>query len=168
MDEEANELDGLWGWLLVFTGFVVFTIIRVSLAIASAFWPLFRDGTWQGLTTPDSPAYNPMWQHLIVFELVGNIVIVAMATLALALLVVRSSYAPKFAIVFLLTSLAVVAAGYFIAGQIPAVAGQGTDYESLAELFRSFMAMLIWVPYFLLSKRVKATFANRLPTEPSS
>jgi len=169
VDEEINELDGLWGWLLLFTGFVVLKIVRIGFLIVSTFLPLFRDGTWQALTRPDSPAYHPLWERVLLFELAGNIVIGAMATVALALLVVRSSYAPKFSIGLLMGSFVVAAANYFIAGKIPSVADQGTDYESLAVLVRSTLAMLIWVPYFLISKRVKTTFdRSTLLSESSS
>lgn len=168
MNEEINELDGLWGWLLLFTGFVIWTIIRVGLLIVSTFLPLFRDGTWDALTRPDSPVYDPMWQRVLLFELAGNIAIGAMAMVTLALLVVRSSYAPKSAIGLLVGSFVIVAANYLIAGQVLSVAGRGTDYENLAILFRSGIAMLIWVPYFLISRRVKATFADRPLIESSS
>ncbi|HEX7802642.1 MAG TPA: DUF2569 family protein [Pseudoxanthomonas sp.] len=162
MDEEveANELDGLWGWLLLFVGLVVLKIVSVGFLLASTFLPLFRDGTWQALTQPGSPTYHPLWKSVLLFELAGNITIGAMAMVALALLVVRSVYAPRFSIGLLLGNFAVAAVSYFIAGQIPSVADQGTGYESLAVLVRSAIAMLVWVPYFLVSKRVKATFAN--------
>lgn len=156
--EEVNELDGLWGWLLLFAGFVVVKIVGVGFLIASTFLPMFRDGTWQTLTRPGSPAYHPLWKSALLFELAGNLVIGAMAMVALALLVVRSAYAPRFSIGLLLGNFAVAAVGYFIAAQIPSVADHGAGYESLATLVRSALAMLVWVPYFLVSKRVKATF----------
>ena len=160
MNEESNELDGLWGWLLLFTGWVVLKIIGIGFLIASSFLPLFRDGTWQALTRPDSPAYHPLWERVLLFELAGNIAIGAMAMVTLALLVVRSSYAPKSAIALLVGNVAVAAVSYFIAGQIPSLTDRGTDYESLAVLVRSTLAMLVWVPYFVMSKRVKATFTG--------
>lgn len=168
MDEEINELNGLWGWLLLFTGFVIWKIIGIGFLIASTFLPLFRDGTWEALTRPDSPVYDPMWQRVLLFELAGNIAIGAMAMLTLALLVVRSSYAPKSAIGLLVGSFVIVAANYLIAGQISSPADRGTDHEGLRMLFLSGLAMLVWVPYFLISKRVKATFAHRPFTESSS
>ncbi|MDR6841159.1 DUF2569 family protein [Pseudoxanthomonas sacheonensis] len=168
VDEEVNELDGLWGWLLLFTGFVIWKIVRVGLLISSTFLPLFRDGTWEALTRPDSPVYDPMWQRVLLFDLAGNIAIGAMAMITLALLVVRSSYAPKSAIGLLMGSFVIVAVNYLLAGQVPSVADRGTDYENLALLIRSGIAMLVWVPYFLISRRVKATFANRPFTESSS
>lgn len=169
MDEEANELDGLWGWLLLFAALVVVKIARVGFLIASTFLPLFRDGTWQALTQPGSPAYHPLWKSVLLFEVAGNIVIGAMAMITLALLVVRSVYAPRFSIGLLIASFALAAMGYFMSAQIPSAAVQDADYQSLAVLVRSALAMLIWVPYFLVSKRVKATFAgSRLVGEPTS
>lgn len=154
-----NELDGLWGWLLLFTGFVVLKIVSIGFLVASTFLPLFRDGTWQALTQPDSPAYHPLWESFLLFDLAGNTAIGAMAMVALALLVVRSTYAPRFSIGLLVAGFVVAAVNYFIARQIPTVADLGAGHESLAVLVRSTMAMLVWVPYFLVSKRVKATFA---------
>ncbi|SDQ85425.1 DUF2569 family protein [Pseudoxanthomonas sp. CF125] len=165
---EVNELDGLWGWLLLFTGFVILKMVRIGFLILATFLPLFRDGTWQALTSPGSPAYHPLWERVLIFELAGHIVIGAMAMVALALLVVRSSYAPKFSIGLVTASFAVAAANYFIAAQIPSIPDQGTGYENLAVLVRATIAMLIWVPYFLVSRRVRATFYSpRLLDEPS-
>lgn len=168
MDEEVNELDGLWGWLLLFTGFVIWMIIRVGFLIVSNFLPLVSDGTWAALTQPGSPVYDPMWQRMLLFQLAGNIAMGAMAMVTLALLVVRSSYAPKSAIGLLVGSFVIVATGYLVAGQIPSLVDRQTGYESLAALVGSGIAMLVWVPYFLLSKRVKATFADRSFAESST
>lgn len=160
VDEEANELDGLWGWLLLFAGLVVLKIAGVGFLIVSTFLPLFRDGTWQALTQLGSPAYHPLWKSALLLELTGNIVIGTMAMITLALLVVRSIYAPRFAIGLLLGNFMLAAVGYFIAWQIPSLADQGADHQSLAVLVRSTLAILVWVPYFLVSKRVKATFSS--------
>jgi len=34
------------------------------------------------------------------------------------------------------------------------------DTETTRELYRSIISGIIWIPYMLLSKRVKATFVN--------
>jgi MFS superfamily sulfate permease-like transporter len=167
LNEEPNDLDGLWGWLLLFTGWVVLKIAGIGFLLASAFLPLFRDGTWQALTRHDSPAYHPLWERVLLFELAGNIAIGALAMVTLALLVVRSAYAPRSAIALLVGTFAVAAVSYSMARQIPSVVG--TDYDSLALLVRSTLAMLVWVPYFLVSRRVKATFSGSpFATESSS
>lgn len=154
---------GLGGWLiLVIIGLVV-SPIRIVVMMLQNHVPIFTDGTWALVTTPGSEAYHPLWGPLIGFEIVGNLALVALAFATLFLLVVRSRAAPIAAIAWYGGALLFVGLDALLAQQIPLVANQPMDPQTIGEIVRSVVAAAIWIPYFLVSRRVKATFTRDWP-----
>lgn len=155
--------EGLGGWLiLVIIGLVV-SPVRIAAMLLQNHAPIFTDGTWDVLTTPGSEVYHPLWAPLIGFELVGNLVMIALAFATLFLLVLRSRAAPIAAIGWYGGGLLFVVVDALLAYQIPMLAEQPMDAETMGEIVRSVVAACIWIPYFLVSKRVKATFTRDWP-----
>ncbi len=155
-----NDLQGIGGWLLLVVLGLIISPIRIGMMLYGNHLPLFSDGSWEAVTSPGSEMYHPLWASFLIFEIVGNLVIVALGLATLYLLLRRSRHAPKAAITWLVTGLVFVAADFGLAEQIPAIANQPTDMESVKELVRSTVGVLIWVPYFLVSKRVESTFTR--------
>lgn len=162
---------GLGGWLILVIIGLVLSPIRIAVMMLQNHAPIFTDGTWEVLTTPGSEVYHPLWAPLIGFEMLGNLVMIALAFATLFLLVVRSRAAPVAAIAWFGGGLLFVTIDALLAYQIPLVAEQPMDAETLGEIVRSVVAACIWIPYFLVSKRVKATFTRdwpaRAPAAPS-
>lgn len=158
-----NKLHGIGGWLfLVILGLVV-SSVRISLMLVQDHAPIFSDGTWQAITSPSSESYHALWAPLITFEIAGNVLVVLLALATLCLMFMKSKYTPAMAITWLLTGLVFVAADAIFAQQIPLIANQPTDPETVKEIVRSVVGAALWVPYFLVSKRVKATFTREWP-----
>jgi Protein of unknown function (DUF2569) len=156
---QANEPKGLGGWLtLVIIGLVV-SPLRTAYFLVTGVAPIFTEGAWSALTTPGSPAYHALWGPLIALELMGNLGLIALAIAALILLLRRSRHAPKVAILWLSWAVLFVVTDYFLGHLIPAVAAQ-PDPESTTDLVRTIVGATIWIPYFLVSKRVKNTFVE--------
>jgi hypothetical protein len=150
---------GIGGWLILVVIGLIVSPLRSTYFLATNYWPLFRDGVWQQLTTPSTEAYHALWAPLIIFEIVGNLGAIALGLFTLWFLFRRSRRTPRLAIAWLTWMTAFVVIDYFAAELIPAVAAQ-SDTESTKELIRSLVAPAIWVPYFLVSKRVRATFVG--------
>ncbi len=148
---------GIGGWLILVVIGLVISPIRISQFMLTTYWPIFRDGTWSVLTTPGTEAYHALWAPLIFFEIIGNLGSIALALVTLWFLVRKSRRTPNLAIGWLIWATAFVVIDFFAADLIPAVAAQ-SDPDSVKELVRSIVGAAIWVPYFLVSKRVKATF----------
>ena len=149
--------QGIGGWLLLpVIGMFVFPI-RALVSLATDYWPIFEKGIWATLTTPGTQAYHPLWAPVLVFEILFNIAFLAFELFLLYLLFTKSHRFPKMFIVFAVANLIFVVGDALIGNQIPAVAASGA--ESMAkEIGRSFIVVAIWVPYMLVSKRVKNTF----------
>ena len=155
---EKNHLQGLGGWLILVIIGLVITPIRLTDFLLSDFVPIFTNGTWQALTDVTSSSYHVLWGPLLVFEIVGNLSIIVASLVTLYFMFRKSRRTPALAITWLAIGFVVVVADFFFADMIPAVSDMPTDLESVKEIARSSFGVLIWIPYFLFSKRVKATF----------
>jgi hypothetical protein len=126
--------------------------------------PVFTAGHWPLLTSPSSDAYHPLWAPLLVFELLGNLAFIGFSIIALLLFFRRSPQFPKVMVAYYVASLVFVAADFFLANLIPAVAAEA-DAEGVRELIRSIVTCAVWVPYMYRSQRVMNTFIE-LPSPP--
>lgn len=157
-ENENGHLQGLGGWLILVIIGLVITPIRLGFFLQRELFPLFIDGSWEALTTATSPNYHALWGPLLIFEIIGNLAIIALSLVTLYFLFRKSKRTPSFAIIWISTSFVVVVADFFLAELIPAIAAMPADFETVKELIRSTVSAAIWIPYFLFSKRVKATF----------
>ncbi|MGH8321709.1 MAG: DUF2569 domain-containing protein [Gammaproteobacteria bacterium] len=154
-----TELKGLGGWLTLPALGLLATPVIICYGLATDFWPIFAKGYWAILTTPRSSAYNPLWAPLLSFEIAGNILILLAALVLLYLFFTKSFRLPKLMVTFLLANLLFVTADYFLTGNIATIPQHARD-EAMTQILRSLLASIIWVPYFLVSKRVKNTFVS--------
>ena len=157
---------GIGGWLILPVIGLWITPLAQIILIATNFVPLFTRGAWTVLTTPGTAAYHPMWAPLLIFELGMKFVIIAADIYLLVLLHRRSPLFPKGMILFLLATFLLLGTDYFFSLTIPYIAAQ-QDRQGAREFMRSGVACIIWIPYFVYSKRVKATFRPPLPAAPS-
>jgi hypothetical protein len=157
-DSPASEA-GIGGWLLLPALGLLLTPLRTGYGLYRDLWPVFSQGYWDVLTTPGSEAYHPYWAPLLLFEVSGNVFLIAATLVVMYFFFTKSRRAPRLMIAWLAFILVFVAADFFLSDLIPAVAEQD-DPESAKELVRAAVGTAIWTPYFLVSKRVKATFTR--------
>lgn len=168
MTTEAKNPEGIGGWLILVVIGMVVSPIRIALLLTQIHLPMFSDGTWAQLTTPSTEVYHGLWAPLIIFEVAGNLVVMLLGLAALVLLLMKSRHTPTMTIAWLLTAVVFGIADFVLADQIPLIAAQPLDVESAREIARSIVAAAIWIPYFLVSKRVKATFVRDWPARSSA
>ena len=148
---------GIGGWLVLVVMGLIVSPLRITYFLATNHWPIFRDGAWQQLTTPGTEVYHELWAPLLIFEVLGNVGSIALGLVTLWFVFQRSRLTPRMAIAWLTWTTAFVVVDYFAADLIPAVAAQA-DPGGAKEVVRSLVGAAIWIPYFLVSKRVRATF----------
>lgn len=158
METAQNKPKGLGGWLVLLALGLVVTPFRMGFQFYRDMLPALAPETWNALTNSGSAAYHPFWGPLIIFEVVANLALFVFTLWLIWLFFNKSKRVPKLIIIWLVLLAAMQTIDLLFANQIPAVAAQPTDPESIKDLIRPVVSAAIWIPYFLKSKRVKNTF----------
>ena len=158
MAEEKN-LEGLGGWLVLVGLNIIYSPLRIIADVFSVYSDLFSDGSWEALTTPGTEDYNPLWAPILIGEMAINGGLVLAWIFVVVLFFSKKKEFPKWFIGTLLFNLAFIL--------IDALAVKSVlpnepvfDAETVKEVGRTLIYMVIWVPYMLVSKRVKTTFVK--------
>jgi len=154
----GKDLRGIRGWLILVAVGVVLTPLRVLYGIITGATAYSLD-TWQAITTPGTESDHPLWAPFLIFELLANLTLWVYSILLLILFFQQRRAFPKLYVIFLAATLLVLAIDYVLGNVIPDIK-DSTDKTSLRESSRAGMTLLIWGSYFLVSKRVKATFVR--------
>jgi hypothetical protein len=148
---------GIAGWLILPALGIVFAPFGLLVSIVRDILPAFGDDVWPLLVNPGSPIYHRLWVPIIIFELVADVLIVIGSIVVLVLFFRKSRHAPRVIVGWLAALLLVQIVDLVLTRQIPAVASQ-VEFDDYRDLLRSAVAAAIWIPYFLVSRRVKNTF----------
>ena len=160
-EEEHQKLKGLGGWLILVGFGVVFTPFRLLKIINDIYLPIFKDGSWELLTDPASDSYIPYFDIFIISELLVNIAFVLLGVYLIYLFFSKHYRFPKLYIVFIVANLVFLIVDALLASllfDIPVF-----DEEFAREIVRPLISLFIWIPYLLVSKRVKVTFVEHKP-----
>lgn len=156
---EGKEQDpsGLGGWLILVGIGLVLSPFRLGAFTLQTFVPVFTNGTWEILTTPGSEGYHALWAPLLIFELLGNLGFIV-AYIALGILFFRKSrFFPKAYIAIAFMNLCFIILDAFLSSFV--LPGEPMFLPDTAkEIARPLVSIAIWVPYMLVSKRVRNTF----------
>jgi hypothetical protein len=156
-DDADPSLAGFGGWLLlVALGVCVGPLVQLRLVVTDN--EALSVGTWSMLTTPGTDFYHPMWAPVLLFELFGNISLFMLRALLVFLFFRRRRAFPGAFVFTVLASIGYVVADALLCLQLPDITEM--DPEATRDLVRSVVGAIIWIPYVLVSKRVKATFTE--------
>jgi hypothetical protein len=148
---------GLAGWLILVGLGLIVAPIRIAMYLNETFPPVFRDGIWDLVTTPGPPPYHPLWGTILIGELGINLLFILGAVGLLMLFFVKSARFPKWFIVFMVVNVLFVVLDA-LATQLVLPDQPVFDAQAKVDLLKQLVASAIWIPYMLLSRRVKNTF----------
>lgn len=158
MAEESN-LQGLGGWLVLVGLGIVIAPLTIIGSILPDYSEMFSNGSWEVLTTPGTEAYDSLWAPLLYGEIAINGAFVLAWVFIGFLFFSKNRAFPKWYIGILLFTLAfVVLEPLAIKAVLPN--DSLIDAAATKEIGRALITSLIWIPYMLVSKRVKATFVK--------
>lgn len=155
--ESAGEgPKGLGGWLILPMIGLVLSPLRMGYQFITDLLPVFDPAVWNKLTDAALPGYRPMLVPLIVFESVANVAMFAFTLAVMWFFFNKSRRTPRLFIIWLV----LLALTQVIDSALASRVGLPVDNASLRDIIRSVAAAAIWIPYFLVSKRVKNTFVE--------
>ena len=157
MAKENVVKSGLGGWLIL-VGLGVIISPFFLLSTIPEYLPIFQDNSYDELVS-----VVPLFGPLIWTEIVVNIILFLCSIYLIFLFFAKKTFFPKFFIWLALGSLVFVIVDAIVAGMIfkdilpdePFF-----DPETIKEIVRMSIQVIIWVPYIMISKRVKATFVK--------
>ncbi|MEJ2422027.1 MAG: DUF2569 domain-containing protein, partial [Acidobacteriota bacterium] len=151
--------EGIGGWLIWIVIGLIATPVILFVQIFHTYLPLFTSGAWQELTSAGSSVYHPVMAGLVVFEMVSKLFFAFSAIGLLALMLRESRRFPSLMILFFVLNLVYVASDMVLTGFLQGVPAEVFNGMTMQLVKTSLVAML-WIPYFVVSNRVRQTFVN--------
>lgn len=148
------------GGILIYVAFGLIVGFIQNLAILGASTVPLRSPTWEHLTTPAFSTYHPYWKSALIFEVISNSLTLLVNAIALVLFFRKHRTFPTLMVVTIPLLFAVMLVRHFLDGLVPAVAASQAYGNETHTVIIKFIALHVWVPYFLFSKRVKRTFVR--------
>lgn len=153
----ANEPRGLGGWMFIPIFGLFTTPIKTAMLLFQVHIPIFRDGYWETITDPSSEYYHVLLGPLIISEIAVNIGFIISSLYLLYLLFSKHRLFPKFFIIYMIANVVFVICDSYLASIMPMNAEQQGKWLS-SDSIRTVIGAIIWIPYFIYSKRVENTF----------
>jgi Protein of unknown function (DUF2569) len=154
-----NELVGLHGWLVV-VGFGV--VLRPFIWVYSTY-SLYSEAInaegWSLISDPSSPGFQGGLVAMVYGEVVVNLLFLAACIYQAILFFSCKKWFPMvFIWLLVLTTFFILADSWLAHYMWPDT--EIFDADTAKNLSRVIVPACIWIPYMLLSKRVKATFTH--------
>jgi hypothetical protein len=163
MEKAINEPQGIAGWLIFPALGLIITPFRMGFQFYKDLLPNLTPQIWNAVTNPASSVYHPLWGPLIIFEVTANLVQFIFTLWVMWVFFKKSNKTPRFFIIWLIMLASVQIIDMLLVKQIPMAAAQSVSSEIIKDIARPIIGAIIWIPYFLVSKRVKNTFTESAP-----
>ena len=157
---DQDNLKGLGGWLILVGIGVVIGPFRLGYEYGPIYYSIFTDGTFEILTTAGTEAYNSLWAPLLIGEAIYNTLMLFASVYLIYLYFMKHYLFPKVYIYIVALSLIFIPLDAWL-GSFVIIDEPIFDPNTTKELSRSVFSAIIWIPYMLVSKRVKATFIEK-------
>jgi hypothetical protein len=156
-NESLRPITGLRGWLILPAIGLFVSPIRVSsfLLTHSTFYDL---EAWHLLTNPSSTVYHSYWAPILIFEFLVNLTIITFDLFLLVLFFRKRRVFPRLYIIFLAFVAITTTLDNLLGLYVSSDKSMSNFFDQT--LMQSYIASAIWIPYMLVSKRVKATFTR--------
>ncbi len=153
---ERQNLEGVGGWLILVAIGLFFRPIAWIYALYAGRAAYFNQRVWKVLTDPDSARFNTNFALIAPLEMICIVLLLVYSLLLLALFFRRSYLFPRTIQVYLGSLFAY---SLFNLWDVTMM-GHKLSFEHYRLVFVAALTAAIWIPYFHVSRRVKATFTR--------
>jgi hypothetical protein len=150
---------GIGGWLIFPAAALLFSPLFMAYQIFQSYVPIFKPGVLGALLNPASSIFSPTVVALLAWGLIVNVALLCFTVWLAVCFYKKQMRVPRFYIIWLFVSFGLQMMDIILVSLIPE-AGNLSDPEFFKGLAKSVLALVIWVPYFLKSKRVENTFIH--------
>jgi len=157
--EDKKNYDKIGGWLILCAVGLLLYPVQTAVTLFTKIVPALSQNNWSTLTSPASASYHPLWGPLLIMELVGNVCFLVLSISVILFFLKRRKFVPRLVVVFMALNLTFVAVDYYLARTV-LLGAEPVNLESTVNLIRTLVASIVWISYFLYSKRVRRTFTQ--------
>lgn len=158
MTEEKNKLEGLGGWLILVGVGVIASPMLIFNQLHELYSPFFDSGIWEKLTILGKETHIPLLIPMMIMELLISVTLVLWMVWLAFLFFTKSKAFPTHFIALRIFYIAFLVLDMFLGVIILPNVTMFGDSELMKQIFGAIVYALIWIPYMIRSKRVKATF----------
>jgi hypothetical protein len=160
ISSEHNHLNGIGGWLaLVLIGLVIGLFV-IGFTLMDTM-ELFHPEIWHSFTTYGSDVYHPLFGTWIILETGINIFTGIFTVFLIVLMLKKHRFFPKLMIINFAIAIPLQLIDYYISYTVLTDLPVLEEKPSIDAIIRASIQALIWIPYFMKSKRVKVTFRKK-------
>ena len=155
---DDEELTGIGGWLILIGIGRVIALPATLWIILHAYVPQLTSGALDKLSQPGSAVYSTLWKPMILFEFYNNIVLVIFEVVLLLLFFKKKKWFPKVYISMLIFAIIFTIIDAALVSKLQSSISISLNIDPVTPVAKVLVSSAIWIPYFLISKRVKNTF----------
>ncbi|WP_214630032.1 DUF2569 domain-containing protein [Paenibacillus agaridevorans] len=158
-EPQTDNLVGFGGWLIVFAIGMAYNLYRCA-NILYKHYLLVGTEEYLSIINPNSEYYISLWKPFITLEIAGNIIAI-LFIVAMAILCLRMSRFFKHAsIAYVSFMLVLIVVEFFLMITLNDYYQDPIYYpeEIITPVVQAIIYASVWIPYMIVSKRVKNTF----------
>ncbi|MEK4139599.1 DUF2569 family protein [Paenibacillus sp. FSL M7-0547] len=156
--KQEKSYRGFGGWLYLFAAGLVYQFLFNLKAVYDNYL-MTKTENFEYLTTIGNENYNSLWEPTILFEILGESIIVIFVVLIAYFCIKQSLKFKTVSIIFITTSFILQSIDLLLLLNIQNGYSEDLFGSTIYDgIYRSIVYAIVWIPYLLLSKRVKNTF----------